>query len=177
MKNIAIASADFLKEGNRLTEKLDELAIEHTNVRFLMSSLDPSLDLVQEYALNKFHLIHVFAANWSKEINADLERDKKMMNEASMLIIIDDSRSNRIKLLYNWADEKQIPIYKILIEPNNSQDYIDVLKLKIVNPQDQAEIDFKINLLESSKEQAVNNRDFEMAAMIRDKIRSLLSLN
>ena len=173
MKNIAIASAGNLKEGSQLKEKLDELVLEHTNVRFLLSSLDPLLDFVQDYALNNFHLIHVLAADWSHSINADLERDRKMINEAEILLVIDNSKSNRIKLLVSWAEERQIPIIKIDEETKESESYTDVLNLKIIDPMDQVEIEYKINILEISKEQAINNGEFEMAAMIRDKIRMI----
>ena len=73
------------------------------------------IDLVQEYALNKFHLIHVLAADWSYSINADLERDRKMIKEAEILLVIDNSKSNRIKLLINWAEERQIKIFNYKI--------------------------------------------------------------
>ena len=175
MKNIAIASGCYLKEGSRLTDKLDELVVEYTNVRFLMSSLDPLLDFVQDYALNNFHLIHILAADWNHSINADIERDGKMINEADLLLVIDNSKSNRIKLLVNWAEERQIPIVKIDLESKESKSYIDVLKLKIVDPLDQAEIESKINQLELTKEHAMNNGEFEIAAIIRDKIRALIN--
>ena len=177
MKNIAIASGCYLKEGSRLTEKLHELAVEYTNVRFLMSSLDPLLDFVQDYALNNFHLIHVLAADWSYSINADLERDRKMINEADIFLVIDNSKSNRIKLLVNWAEERQIPIVKIDLESKDIQRYTDTLKFKIVDPLDHDEIECKINILESSKELAINNGEFEIAAIIRDKIRALINRN
>jgi len=133
------------------------------------------LDFVESYALNKFQLIHVFTANWSQEINADLERDKKMMNEADMLIVIDDSRSNRIKLLVNWAKESQIPIIKIDVETKKSQNYTEVLKIKLVNPSDKEEVKMKINQLEMAKDNAVNSGEFEMAAIIREKIRTIIN--
>jgi len=177
MKNIAIASADYLKEGSRLTEKLDELVLEYANVRFLLSSLDPLLDFVQDYALNKFHLIHVLAADWSYSINADLERDRKMIKEAEILLVIDNSKSNRIKLLVNWAEERQIPIVKIDMESKDIQPYTDLLKFKIVDPLDQDELESKINQLELTKEHAMNNGEFEIAAIIRDKIRALINRN
>jgi protein-arginine kinase activator protein McsA len=98
-----------------------------------------------------------------------------MMNEADMLIVIDDSRSNRIKLLVNWAKESQIPIIKIDVETKKSQNYTEVLKIKLVNPSDKEEVKMKINQLEMAKDNAVNSGEFEMAAIIREKIRTIIN--
>ena len=68
-------------------------------------------------------------------------------------------------------------LLKIDEETKECESYTDVLNLKIIDPMDQDEIECKINILESSKELAINNGEFEMAAIIRGKIRALINRN
>ncbi len=175
MKNIAIATINHFKDNKILIELLDELVHDHVNVRFLISSLDSAFDFINQYCEEKYHSKHIYIADWQQHINADIVRDKRMIEDADILVVIDDKESNRIKLLTNWADEKNIFVKRVEVEPHQPCNYFEVLNLKIMDPLDKEEIQQKINQLELAKEHAMNNGDFEIAAIIRDKIRMIVN--
>lgn len=173
MKNIAISAPYHFSNHVIFFESLDSIISTDENLRLTAPEIGSLSTMIKEYA-EKYYLDHHFyIADWAKEINADLERDKRMIADADAIILFDDRCTNKIKLLNIWAKEKNIPVYIIEILPIATLRFSEIISKDLEQFQDKIEIEAAIEQFETAKEQAIKDGQYEVASLIRDKIRIL----
>ncbi len=173
MKNIAISAPFHFSNQVTFFETLDSIISKDENVRLTASANSSICSLIRDY-VEKYYLDHHFyIADWAKEINVDLERDKRMIADADEIILFDDRCTNKIKLLNIWANEKNIPVYIIEILPIATLRFSEIIFKDLEQFQDKNEIIAAIEQFEAAKEQAIKDGQYEVASVIRDKIRIL----
>lgn len=173
MKTIAISAPYHFSSEKTLFESLDSIILEKEHIKLISPALGSLNNLLREYSEKNGFGYEFLSADWSKELNADTERDKRLIANADVVILFDDTCTNKINLLKRWAEEKNIPVYSVTILPNDSIKYTEVLAKELRHITDKNEITATIEEFEIAKEQAIKDAQYEMAAIIRDKIRIL----
>ncbi len=173
MKTIAISAPYHFSNQVTLFESLDSIISKDEEVRLTAPAIGSICSLIRDYVAKYYLDHHFYIANWAKELNADLERDKRMIADADEIILFDDGCTNKINLLKLWAAEKNIPIHIIDILPIDAVKYTEILSKDLEQFQDKNDIHLAIEEFETAKEQAIKDGQYEMASIIRDKIRIL----
>jgi hypothetical protein len=173
MRNIAISAPYNFSSEITLFESLDSIITEQKNIKLIAPAIASLSNLIREYSDKNGFEYEFYIANWSKNTSADVERDKSLIANADELIVFDDGNSNKINLLKIWAKEKGIPVFSISIIPSNTVQYTDFLTKELSHITDKIEIRETIEEFAIAKEQAIKDAHYEVAAIIRDKIRIL----
>lgn len=173
MKNIAIVAPYHFKDVKLFNEALDSIILFEDEERLTYSAFGILSDLVRDYASTNFLDHHCYISNWAKHKEADNERDKLMISEANELIVFDDGVTNRINLMKQWAIEENIPIHLIEIASTDSIKYAEIISKNLNHLEDPNELAIAVEEFEIAKEQAIKEGEFEMAAIIRHKIKML----
>jgi hypothetical protein len=173
MKNIAISAPYHFSNQVTFFETLDSIISKDENVRLTSSAVSSICSLIRDYVDKYYFDYHFYIADWAKEINADLERDKRMIADADEIILFDDGCTNKIKLLKIWAIEKNMPVHIIEIVPIDTVKYTEIISKDLAQFQEKNEIAAAIEQFETAKEHAIKDGQYEVASLIRDKIRIL----
>lgn len=173
MKTIAISAPINFSSKKTLIESLDSIIAVKASIKFVSPALGSLNKILHDYSEKNGFEYEIINADWSKELNADVERDKRLIAYSDELIVFDDGCTNRINLLKKWAKEKNIPVFSISITPSEPIDNTEILFKDLSHITDKNEINATIEKFEIAKEQAIKEGQFEMAAIIRDKIRIL----
>ncbi len=173
MRTIAISAPYHFSNQKTLFESLDSVIKSDEKIKLITPAIGSLSNLIREYADNNGFEYEFYLADWSKEVNADLERDKRIISDADEIILFDDGCTNKINLLKQWAEEKNIHIFDISITPNDSVKYAEILAKELSHITNNNEIIAAIEEFEIAKEQAIKEAQYELAAILRDKLRIL----
>jgi hypothetical protein len=173
MKTIAISAPYHFCDKVIFNETLDSIVSDNIDVRFTAAAIGSVSELIRAYAEKYFWEYYFYLNDWSTQLNADQKRDQKMIEDADEIILFDDACTEKINVLKQWANIKNIPIHVIEIPKIDTDKYTQIMSKNLNDLQDKNEIYEAIEAFEYAKESAIREGQFEMAARMRDKLRML----
>ena len=165
--NISISTPLFVNQGKLIENKLKFLISDDYQLNIKIPDICDLVFCCNRLSLDNYINLEIIEANWNQDKEkAGVIRNKKLVQNADFIIVYNDGKCLRTKHLIEIANQHNIPIDIILIENLNEE--------LISNGNESIQTLLRdIQAIHVEKKKAIDEKNYEFAAKLRDDERKL----